>query len=189
MKVRLYSPWLSDALSALSSRDNGSSLAKRKDKGPPTGYDFEHFFANHFMDTSLMVFWYGTGHDKAKDFALAKGRNTLEMILGDTWHYYQTIKPDGKWDNWTDADTHFWGPISKAAGRASTGEVYVFSSEDKNIDRQVDDTLRVNCPTCWYLGEKPALIERLGEGKVAQITKFLQSDSNKIVGVIKEMGD
>ena len=175
-----------DTLPALSGRDvdSGSNLAKR---GPPTKADFDAFFASEPQKSKMsgMVYWSGTGPDAAEAFAKSKGRQTLEMLIGDNWLEYQNeLLPSGKlW-----AKDEFWDPASAACAEASTGEVYVLLTFARDIEQQQSDPTNSKCDSCWYQQEKPNLISGLG-GRITKITKYLTISDGLPVGQITSMGD
>lgn len=189
LQMKFHSPWLSNAIPALTGWGaDTSNLDKRTN--PPTTTDFQQFFASEPQKSKMnngMVFWSGTGIEPSQDFARSKGRNTLEMLIGDNWSHFQTdIDNGGYWQNWDAAVAGFWNLASEACAQASTGEVYVLMTPDREAAQQQSDPTRSTCGTCWYLKEKPAL---LTNSRVTLITKYLTTSNGNSVGQIRTMGD
>lgn len=132
-----------------------------------------------------MVFWSGVGDPAARDFAKSKGRNTLEMLIGDRWAEFQKPIAEGgsKWNSWEDTIAGFWDLAAAACANFATGEVWVYMTKDV-----MDDQTRPNCPKCWYREEKPRLIEGLNNGRITKITKY-SSPSKEAAGDITAMNN
>jgi hypothetical protein len=83
------------------------------------------------LATDRLVFFSGVGAAESQDFARATGRQTLEMIIGNTWSHYQGVRADGGfWPDWPAAIAGFWDPASRACAQYATGEVFFYSSRE-----------------------------------------------------------
>ncbi|PMD64912.1 uncharacterized protein K444DRAFT_705598 [Hyaloscypha bicolor E] len=160
--------------------------------GPPTDQDFVNFFKakQRTLATDRLVFFSGVGAAESQDFARATGRQTLEMIIGNTWSHYQGVRADGGfWPDWPAAIAGFWDPASRACAQYATGEVFFYSSREV-----LDDQTRPNCPKCWYRVEKPELIASMHARYTPRVTSIAKytypyRDNKGPVGYIQTMSD